>query len=143
MGPPTPLPGAEKRALSPWSLRFFEPPSWPADKFQLISITELSKLQKANLVHVFDANDEKTRAKYGVIPGAVLLSSYRQFDVAKVLPATKTDKVVFYCANIECMASHAAAERAVGAGYTNVAVLPDGIMGWKKAGEPTQSMPRS
>jgi len=35
------------------------------------------------------------------------------------------------------MASHAAAERAVQAGYTNVAVLKVGLKGWKAAGKPT------
>jgi len=35
------------------------------------------------------------------------------------------------------MASHEAARRAVKAGYTNVSVMVDGIMGWDSAGEPT------
>ena len=34
------------------------------------------------------------------------------------------------------------AKKAMEAGYTNVAVMPDGIMGWKKAGQPT-SKPNS
>jgi rhodanese-related sulfurtransferase len=38
------------------------------------------------------------------------------------------------------MASHEAARRAVKAGYTNVSVLVDGIMGWKAAGEPTATV---
>ncbi|MDB5108635.1 MAG: hypothetical protein JWM69_1576 [Candidatus Binatus sp.] len=33
------------------------------------------------------------------------------------------------------MASHEAARRAVEAGYTNVSVMGDGIMGWKDAGK--------
>jgi rhodanese-related sulfurtransferase len=35
------------------------------------------------------------------------------------------------------MASHEAARRAVKAGYKNVSVMADGIMGWKAAGETT------
>jgi rhodanese-related sulfurtransferase len=35
------------------------------------------------------------------------------------------------------MASHAAARRAVEAGYKDVAVMADGIMGWNEAGKPT------
>lgn len=35
------------------------------------------------------------------------------------------------------MASHEAARRAVEAGYKNVDVMADGIVGWKAAGEPT------
>jgi rhodanese-related sulfurtransferase len=34
------------------------------------------------------------------------------------------------------MASHAAAGRAVDAGYKDVSVLSDGLMGWKAAGKP-------
>jgi rhodanese-related sulfurtransferase len=36
------------------------------------------------------------------------------------------------------MASHAAARRAVAAGYKNVAVMSDGIMGWADAHQPVQ-----
>lgn len=35
------------------------------------------------------------------------------------------------------MASHEAARRAVNAGYKDVSVMVDGIMGWKDAGQPT------
>jgi rhodanese-related sulfurtransferase len=34
------------------------------------------------------------------------------------------------------MASHAAARRAVKAGYTQVSVMGDGLLGWKQAGKP-------
>jgi rhodanese-related sulfurtransferase len=36
------------------------------------------------------------------------------------------------------MASHAAARRAVEAGYTNVAVMVDGIAGWANLHEPIE-----
>jgi rhodanese-related sulfurtransferase len=35
------------------------------------------------------------------------------------------------------MASHEAARRAIKAGYKNVSVMMDGIVGWKAAGQPT------
>jgi rhodanese-related sulfurtransferase len=38
------------------------------------------------------------------------------------------------------MASHEAARRAVQAGYTNVSVMGDGLLGWKKAGKPVKMM---
>ena len=37
------------------------------------------------------------------------------------------------------MASHVAARRAVKAGYKNVSVMADGIVGWKDAGQKTAS----
>ncbi|HTY57046.1 MAG TPA: hypothetical protein VMB26_17695 [Candidatus Binataceae bacterium] len=38
------------------------------------------------------------------------------------------------------MASHAAARRAVQAGYTDVSVMADGITGWKSAGKTVASV---
>lgn len=38
------------------------------------------------------------------------------------------------------MASHTGAGRARSLGYTNVAIMPDGIKGWVKAGKKTQSI---
>ena len=67
----------------------------------------------------------------------------KAYDVAKELPADKNAKLVFYCANTMCKASEQAANRALEAGYVDVAVLPDGIMGWKSAGQKTATTPRS
>jgi len=41
------------------------------------------------------------------------------------------------------MASHEAARRAVKAGFKNVSVMVDGIMGWRDAGQPTASVSAS
>jgi rhodanese-related sulfurtransferase len=87
---------------------------------------------------IVDANNKETRTKYGVIPGAMLLSSSSKFDVSKELPADKSSKLVFYCANEKCQASHQAAKKAAKAGFTDVAVMTDGIMGWKSSGQPTE-----
>jgi rhodanese-related sulfurtransferase len=38
------------------------------------------------------------------------------------------------------MASHAAARRAVKAGYTDVSVMVDGIQGWKDAGKRVETL---
>lgn len=95
-------------------------------------VIEWSKAKTATMV---DVNDAETRGKFGVIPGAVLLSSSSEYKLTE-LPADKASKLVFYCANASCKASDAAARRAQDAGYT-VAVLQEGIMGWKKAGQAT------
>ena len=103
---------------------------------QVISVKELSAALKSKAkITIFDANGEKTRKKYGVIPGAKLLSHYRTFDVSAELPASKNDKVVFYCSSTQCSAAPQAAEKALGAGYTDVSVLKAGIKGWTKAGQ--------
>jgi rhodanese-related sulfurtransferase len=109
--------------------------------FKLIHVKDLAAAMAdpQSGVMIYDANLPDTRTKYGVIPGAHLLPSADSFNVSSELPADKDAPLVFYCANTECMASHEAARRAVGAGYTDVSVMADGIMGWKKAGQPTAS----
>jgi len=86
--------------------------------------------------HVFDANSESTRTAQGIIEGAVLLDSYREYDLAS-LPGAKDAQVVFYCGSTMCTASDKAANRALEAGYSNVSVMREGIKGWKKAGKKT------
>jgi rhodanese-related sulfurtransferase len=109
--------------------------------FKLIHVNDLANeiANPKSDVMVYDANLPDTRSEYGVIPGAHLLPSADDYSVAQTLPANKDAPLVFYCANTSCMASHQAARRAVGAGYTDVSVMADGIMGWKKAGQPTAS----
>jgi rhodanese-related sulfurtransferase len=109
--------------------------------FKLIHVNDLANqiADPKSDVTIYDANLPDTRARYGVIPGAHLLPSADDYSVAQTLPPNKNTPLVFYCANTACMASHQAARRAVGAGYTDVSVMADGIMGWKKAGEPTAS----
>ncbi len=100
------------------------------------TVAEVATWTKAKQAIPVDANGQETRTKQGVIPGAVLLTSSSTYDV-KELPSDKSSKLVFYCANQKCGASHQAAKRAMENGYTNVAVLPEGIAGWKQAGQPT------
>ena len=99
----------------------------------------VAQLAKDNQSRVFDANTKEFREKNGTIPGAVLLTSALSYDV-KELPAQKDASVVFYCVSAKCSASHQAAERAVQAGYTNVSVMPDGLLGWKAAGQKTAAL---
>jgi hypothetical protein len=71
------------------------------DKFKLIHVGDLAGMRAdpGSQVAIFDANVQSTREKYGVIPGARLLSSYDDYDVAKELPSAKNARLVFYCAN--------------------------------------------
>jgi rhodanese-related sulfurtransferase len=109
--------------------------------FKLIHSQELASMMATpnSKVMVFDANSPDVRQEAGVIPGAHLLPSSSHYDVATTLPPDKNTPIVFYCHDTLCMASHAAARRAVKAGYKNVSVMADGIVGWKDAGEKTAS----
>ncbi len=103
-----------------------------------VSVSELSSWIADKQAVAVDANGASVRAEFGSIPGAVLLSNYKTYEVSE-LPAKDT-KLVFYCSNEQCGASHAAAAKAAAAGYSKVAVLPAGIMGWKKAGQETSTV---
>lgn len=100
-----------------------------------VTVATLDKWIKSKKVVVLDANGEGTRKKHGIIPNAVLLSSYDEYNIAKELPKDKNTQLVFYCANTKCTAAPKAAQRAMKAGYKNVSHLSVGIMGWKKAGK--------
>lgn len=71
------------------------------DNFKLIYVADLAALRvdPNSQVVILDANVEDTRDKYGVIPGARLLTSYGNYDVATELPPARNAKLVFYCAN--------------------------------------------
>jgi rhodanese-related sulfurtransferase len=104
-----------------------------------LTVPELTDWLAADpAVVVCDANTQKTRSRYGVLPGARLLSSYRDYDPATELPADKSRPLVFYCHSERCSAAATAARKAVAAGYNHVSVLPPGIRGWTEAGRPVE-----
>lgn len=105
--------------------------------FKTLHVADLAALLEAKPsdLALYDVNVDSTRTHAGIIPGAKLLSSSNKYDIAKELPAVKSSKLVFYCANTRCTASHTAAKRAIEAGYSDVNVMVDGIYGWKSAGK--------
>jgi rhodanese-related sulfurtransferase len=111
--------------------------SGAAGSFKKLSVSEVVELQKTGSAVILDANGPDYRRENGTVPGAVLLSSAAKYVTATELPADKGTKLVFYCANWLCTASHTAAERAIEAGYRDVNVMGDGLRGWKSAGLPT------
>ena len=92
------------------------------------NVQEMLSAKTAKVV-IVDANNEQARAEAGMVPGAIKLSSYNQYNLAE-LPTDKNTTLVFYCYNGYCQASHAAAARALQAGYTDVRVMKAGIVGW-------------
>lgn len=101
-----------------------------------LSVTDVAALLEAKRATVLDANDADTRKEQGVVPGAVLLSSSRDYAFSE-LPPAKDTKLVFYCGGTACRASDKAAKRAADAGYADVSVMRAGIRGWKSAGQAT------
>lgn len=107
---------------------------------QEVTVEQLATWVNEGQVTVCDANNATTRAEFGVIPGAILLT--RDADVTTQLPEDKNAQLVFYCANEVCQAAPKAAQAAAQAGYTNVSVLPSGIKGWVDAGQETKPAPQ-
>jgi rhodanese-related sulfurtransferase len=70
-----------------------------ADGFKSLGVDDVVALRSGGKAAVLDANGDDTRAREGIVPGAVLLSSYKQYDVEKELPPDKGTALVFYCAN--------------------------------------------
>ena len=106
-----------------------------------VTVSELAGwINQDSSVVVCDANGEDTRERYGVIPGALLLSSHKDYDVAGELPQERDRKLVFYCSSEACSAAPAAARRAVAGGFTDVYVLPAGIKGWVNGEQPVQKL---
>jgi rhodanese-related sulfurtransferase len=106
------------------------------------SVADVAVALKDKRVVAVDANGVETREKYGVVPGAVLLSSHHEFALSE-LPSDKAQPLVFYCGGTQCRASDTAAARAAGAGYAQVSVMREGIRGWVAAGQQVAASPKS
>jgi rhodanese-related sulfurtransferase len=110
-----------------------------AGALQKVSVDEVAALIEAKQIQPVDANGADTRKEYGTLPGAVLLTNYRSFDLSE-LPADKSKELVFYCGGEACTAAPKAAERAKEAGYTSVKIMSAGITGWVKAHKPVDKL---
>lgn len=102
-----------------------------------LSADELDALIKEGTVAVLDSNGDKTRKEFGKIPTATLLSSSSDYELSE-LPEDKAKKLVFYCSNTQCGASKKSATKAMAAGYSDVNILPVGVIGWKESGKTTE-----
>lgn len=79
-----------------------------------------------------DTNSVQERKTYGVIKGAVKLSSVRDFDVEKELPKKAGTTLVFYGVDQDLYEPFIAARRAQFYEY-DVRLLTGGIKAWKSS----------
>jgi len=107
----------------------------PHAEFANLAAEEVETLLAKKGCVPVDANGAETREKYGIVPGAVLLSG-ADYE-AKELPEDKATKLVFYCGGEKCTAAPKAAKIAKKAGYSDVNVMRVGIRGWVEAGKKT------
>ena len=111
-------------------------------KLPELSVPQVAAALKDKTAVAVDANNPETREKFGVVPGALLLTDHRGFALSE-LPSDKSQPLVFYCGGTQCRASDTAAGRAASAGYEKVSVMRDGIKGWVSAGQATSTAPKS
>jgi rhodanese-related sulfurtransferase len=107
---------------------------WTPREPREATVAEVARWKAASAAVPVDTSSQQTRAREGVIPGAVLLTSSAEYALQE-LPSDHSTRLVFYCGSTRCSASHQAARRAMEVGYTDVWVLPVGITGWKAAGQ--------
>jgi rhodanese-related sulfurtransferase len=110
----------------------------PAADFTMMDAAAVNAaIDAKQTLFVFDANS-KASYESRHVPGSTWVV-YNKLK-AEQLPAAKDAKLVFYCANEMCPASHMAAKQAMAMGYTDVNVMPQGIQGWVKAGYRTDAL---
>ncbi len=70
-----------------------------ARPFKIIHVEQLARMMENSKSRplIYDANLPEVRARYGVIPGARLLSSYNRYNVKAELPANHDALIIFYC----------------------------------------------
>lgn len=106
---------------------------------QVVGVAEIASWRgERSDFSLCDANSDDTRSRYGVIPGAILLSNYRDYDPGSELPSDPSATLVFYCHSERCGAAADAARRAIAAGHRDVWVMAPGIKGWAEAGHPVE-----
>lgn len=64
--------------------------------YPTMTLDEVEAGIAANSVTPVDCNGDKTRKKFGSVPGAILVDDAETY-AASLLPADKSRKLVFYC----------------------------------------------
>lgn len=106
-----------------------------APSFAQVSVDEVEQGIQAGNVSVYAAASPEVYAEHHV-PGATRVDA----DFSReTLPEDTSRALVFYCGGPACRASHGAAERAIGYGFSNVSVMGAGISGWVEAGKPVET----
>ena len=73
-------------------------PKADSQKIPSMTIDQVDQALAAKQITPVDCNSDMSRKRTGVVPGAILLTDDVNY-AASELPADKTTKLVFYCAN--------------------------------------------
>lgn len=109
-------------------------PSATAPGYREIDTTEVRRMMaNEDVLLVFPLSPIEFNDRH--IPGSINIPMAR---LAKDLPKDKSQKIIFYCLGVKCVASWRAAEKAVELGYRNVYAYREGLPAWVDAGYPTK-----
>ncbi len=62
-----------------------------------VTVAQAAQALSLGTATACDANDDEYRKVAGVVPGAVLLTNFIEYDVKAQLPADKKRPLIFYC----------------------------------------------
>ena len=115
-------------------------PAFSAEKTEIetVSAENLKKMMddKAHFI-LIDARKAEDYNKEHIVSAISLPATDVNSETLQKIAPEVTTKLVFYCQNLRCQASHIAASKALGAGYKYLYEFGAGIDGWKELGLPT------
>ena len=115
-------------------------PSLAANKTKIETITAetLKKMldDQAKFV-LIDARRDKDYNEEHIVSAVNLSATDVSSKTLEEIAPENTTKLVFYCQNTKCQASHIAASKALGAGYKYLYEFSGGIEDWKAHNYPT------
>lgn len=92
-----------------------------------LSISRVEKNMGKKGVYLYDCNPDEIYDQ-SHLPGSIRTNQANWWEL---LPEDKENSfLIFYCINRMCTVSYEAGLFAIGQGYKNVYVMPDGIQGW-------------
>ncbi|WP_088286050.1 rhodanese-like domain-containing protein [Ideonella sp. A 288] len=109
--------------------------TWYPKRVDVAFVKEQAVLPKRDGVTLIDSRPAARKYDIGHIPTALNIPDL-QFDklAPTMLPADKSQLLIFYCDGPECMLSHNSAFKAEKLGYTNIRVYAEGFPDWIKNG---------
>ena len=110
-----------------------KPDWWYKDIVDAAFVSQYATIPPKEGVLIVDSRPSRKYDKGHVVP-AVSIPDRKFDEMTDMLPADKSNLLVFYCGGLKCPLSHKSAAKAEALGYTNVKVYAAGYPDWVIAG---------